>query len=1164
VALETGAGLLDAGYNCTTGRTREGVGVVTDGQAAAQDPGGRPVGALVGREAEMAELRSALDQALGGQGRLLLLSGEPGIGKSRLADELGRAARARGATVLWGRCWEAGGARAYWPWVQSIRAYARDQDEATLREQLGPGAAEVAQIVPELAEVIPSLAASPTGEHPDAARFRLFDAVAGFHVRAGRAQPIVLLLDDLQAADVPSLLLLQFLVNELAHTAMLVIGTYRDVDIDRDHPLTAALAELMRYPTTRRLHLRGLALAEVPGYVEAVTGTRPSPSVAAAIHRETEGNPLFLGEVARLAAAEGRLDDADPTYWERAIPQGVRETIGLRINRLSKECGRALSIASVLGRDFALEPLEQLSALTREELAEVLDEAAAARVVAEVPGNPGRLQFAHVLIRDTLYDELPPSHRARLHARAGEALERLYGADVDRHLAELAHHFCVAGLDGHDTRPVECSRRAGDHALAQLAYEEAVRLYRMALQALDRGEAPDEHTRLELLLSLGDAEMRAGDSDAGKRSFGTAADVARRLGSSEQLARAAIGYGGRFVWGRAGTDRNLVPLLEDALSRLDEVAGPLRVRLLARLAGALRDQVERAPREALSAEAVEIARSLADPATLAYALDGRYSAIWGPDTVQERLAVADEIIALAEEIGDDERCFQGRHYRLQVLMETGDLGGAREELEANSRAAEALHQPAQHWYMASMRALLALLEGRYGDAERLIQVAYAQGEAAETFHAKGTVRLQQYALRREQGRAGEVRALVREIADEYWFWPWAKVAAVHLDAEVGRRNDVRSAFEAFAADGFDDWPVDNDWLFGMTLLADLCTYLGDGERAGRLYELLSRYEDRHAIGHPISSTGSVARSLGNLAATAGRHEDAQRHFATALAHNGRMGARPWVAHTHHDLAAALLARDAPGDRARAGDELRRAAEIAAELGQVGLQQKLAGLLGHLGHLGVDPGARAPERAVPVERRPGSGAPNVFRREGDYWLVSFGGRELRLQHAKGLGYLATLLEHPGTEIHALDLVAPAAAPGPGGPAREDGLAPDQGDLGAVLDQQARDAYRRRVEELQADIEEAESWNDLERAARAQEELGFLLDELAAATGLGGRDRRMGSDAERARVNVTRAIRSSMARLGEHDPELGRHLEQTVRTGTFCVYALDPRAGVVWAR
>jgi predicted ATPase len=407
----------------------------------------------------MAVLRAVLDDAVAGRGRLVLVGGEPGIGKSRLADELGNVAQQLGATVLWGRCWEAGGAPAYWPWVQALRTSVEDTDEATLCRQLGSGAAEVTQILPELGQMFTETAITDPGD-PEAARFRLFDAVTKFLIRVAHDRPVVLIIDDLQAADVPSLLLLQFLAGAVVTTPLLVIGTYRDVGVERDHPLWSTVAELARYPATRRLQLGGLAPSEVACYVETVTGVRPPVNVVTAIHRETEGNPLFLGEVARLAAAEGRLDDADPAYWERAIPQGVRQVIGRRVDHLSRECARTLSLASVLGREFRLEPLEQISGLSGDELAELIDEATAARVIGEMSGSPGRLHFAHALIRDTLYDELPPSQRARLHARVGIALEDLYQPDPDPHLAELAHHYFEAGRNA-------CRRRsnslAGSH-----------------------------------------------------------------------------------------------------------------------------------------------------------------------------------------------------------------------------------------------------------------------------------------------------------------------------------------------------------------------------------------------------------------------------------------------------------------------------------------------------------------------------------------------------------------------------------------------------------------------------------------------------------------------------------------------------------------------------
>ena len=381
----------------------------------------------MGREAELAELHHGLDEALAGRGVLFLLVGEPGIGKTRLAEEVVRRARSRGACVLVGRCWEAGGAPAFWPWVQSLRSYVEQSEPDALRAQLAAGAADVAQIMPELRELFPDLP-EPSME-AEGARFRLFDATVRFLKSAAAVRPLVLVLDDLHAADEPSLLLLRFIAGEVGGSRMLIVGTYRNVDPTVRDPLASTLAELAREQVTRRIALGGLTEADVARFVELDAGAIPVPGLIAALHAETEGNPLFLGEVVRLLAAEGRLADVDTrTLWTLGIPQGVREVIGRRLGRLSAECIRVLTLASVLGRDFGLDALSTLSELPGNELLDALDEAVAARVVTAAPEAHGRLRFAHALIRETLYDGLTTPRRVQLHRRAGEALEAFYGA----------------------------------------------------------------------------------------------------------------------------------------------------------------------------------------------------------------------------------------------------------------------------------------------------------------------------------------------------------------------------------------------------------------------------------------------------------------------------------------------------------------------------------------------------------------------------------------------------------------------------------------------------------------------------------------------------------------------------------------------------------------
>ena len=378
--------------------------------------------AFVGRTRELAELTAALDEALVGRGRLVLLAGEPGIGKSRLAEEVSSRARKRGGRVLVGRCWEAGGAPAYWPWVQAVRSYIGRTEPAVLRTQLGAGSVDVAQIVPELREILSDLPALPSLE-PEAARFRLFDSMTTFLKNAASARPLVIVLDDLHAADEPTLLLLQFVTRELGECRLLLVAAYRDVDPTLADPLTTALTELAREPVTRTLALGGLEQANVARFIELASGEAPNQELVATVHEETEGNPLFVGEIVRLLLTEGRLDAS--AAGEFALPQSVKDVIGRRLRHLSTDCNRILTLASVLGREFDLRVLAKVGAVDRDTLLGLLDESIMARVVSELPGTTGRLRFAHALIRDTVYEALTSTRRAQLHRQIGEALEDL-------------------------------------------------------------------------------------------------------------------------------------------------------------------------------------------------------------------------------------------------------------------------------------------------------------------------------------------------------------------------------------------------------------------------------------------------------------------------------------------------------------------------------------------------------------------------------------------------------------------------------------------------------------------------------------------------------------------------------------------------------------------
>jgi DNA-binding SARP family transcriptional activator/tetratricopeptide (TPR) repeat protein len=895
-------------------------------QIAAEEASAESRTAFVGRESELAMLGAALDDAIAGRGRLILVSGEPGIGKSRLADELVARANARGATVLFGRCWEAGGAPAYWPWMQSLRVYVRDTDPEILSGEAGPGAAELTQLLPELRRLLPGL---PEPESADSAgaRFRLFDATAEFLRRASERRPLVLVLDDLHAADTPSLLLLQFVARELGSSHLLVLGAFRDVDPSPSGPLGAMLAEVAREPATRRVPLGGLSARDVARYVERTAADMASPELVAALHDETEGNPLFVGETVRLLSLEGIRPE--PGKARRAIPPSIRDVIARRLAHLSAECNELLVRASVLGREFALGTLARTAGIPDERLLlETLDEAMAARVVADLPGSADRLRFTHVLIRDTLYEGLSGARRVTLHRLVCEALEALDGDEPGPHLAELVHHSIASGdLE----RGVRYARLAGHRALALSAYEEAARLYQIALDALDVSDPASEPPRCELLLALGEAQIRAGEPSA-RATFVAAAGLARRLGFARALAVAAAGYGGRIVWARAGDDDRLVPLLEEGLAALASEDAELRARLLARLAGALRDEPVRERRDALSREAVDLARQTGNPVVLAYALVGRAHAIVAPDTVAECLALGSELREVAARSGDREQVVAAHMLRNHLHLLVGNIADGNVELEAASAVAAELRQPAQLWLIRSCQAMLALAVGRFGEAEELNSLAFELGERALPDVATPHYELHRYTLADIRGHLEDVEPSIRSLVVAHPARPVFQCVLAHVEARLGRMAEAERALGELARYDFPALPFDQEWLYGMSLLAEVSVLVGDADAAAGLYGLLLPWAAFNAVDVAEGFRGSIARYLGLLATATGRLGDAERHFEEALVANTQMGVLPWLAYTENDYAQMLSVRNLAGDRERARALREQALAAFAELG----------------------------------------------------------------------------------------------------------------------------------------------------------------------------------------------------------------------------------------
>ena len=884
----------------------------------------RSGGVFVGREHELAELRRRPSRPRWlVAGAWSFSPASPASARAGSPTGWWDRRRTLGARVIVGRCWEAGGAPPYWPWVQALRTYVRETDLDALREQLGAGAGDIAQLLPELRELFELRTA---GDGSEGARFRLFEAASSFLRSAAHARPIVLVLDDLHAADEPSLLLLRFVAREIADSRLLVVCAFRDVDPTLRDPLDLDAGRAGTEPLASQIGLTGLSEADVGSYIEPSTGIEPAPGLVEAIHAETEGNPLFVAEVVRLLDADGRIAEADAHL---RIPPGVRTVIGRRVARLPERCRSLLARASVLGREFGLDALAHLSELPHDDMLDALDDAMAERIVTDVPGSPGRLRFCHALVRDTLYDELPSARRLQLHHDAGEALEAVYSVDLEPHLAELAQHFIAAGPAGAD-KAVDYARRAGHWATAQLAYEEAARLYYMALPLLDRGVK-----RCEVLLALGDSQARAGDAAASKQTFREAADLAEGLGLNEQLAKAALGYGGRFVWQAARDDVYHVPLLERALAATGEQDSTLRVRLLARLAGGpLRNPSF--PRERRSS------------LERAGARDGSPHRRPGDARVcNQRIHPGQPLARVHPQAGrpGDGADEAATHRRWGTIRRgTRDSwrglararrhgGGEGESFAAMAEVAQQLRQPSQEWIATVYSALVALVEGKLGTADDLIATARSIGERGLSWNAALSYGSQMYMLRREQGRLDEVEDVLLRSAREYPTFALFRCAVAQRAAVLGNTAEAQDALDDLVAGSFAKLPPDEDWLVSMGLLAETAATRRDAAHAASLYRRLLPYGERVAVAIATISTGAVALATSGCWRrrwSAGMTESATSR--TRSRSTSGIGARPWLAHTQEEYGRMLAARAEPGDRDRALELAGRALEGYSSLG----------------------------------------------------------------------------------------------------------------------------------------------------------------------------------------------------------------------------------------
>lgn len=887
-----------------------------------RDPGRLP---FVGRHAVWPMLDHAWAEARHGGRGLVLLGGEPGVGKTRLASEFARRAHAEGAVVLAGKC-DAEVGFAYEPFVDGLRHCAAHLEGEPLEKILGPLGGELRRLRPELKDEAPGLPEPLAGDE-NTERYRLFDAVAGWLHALSEHAPVVFLIDDFHWATKPTVLLLHHLLGGEGLRRVLFVATYRDTDLGRGHLLAEALADLRRMPGVVRAQVAGLDAAEVAELMGAAAGhelDKRGQELADEIQRRTGGNAFFVGEMLRhltesggIHYEEGRLRYATSAR-DLDVPDGVREVVQARLGRLSEDAHRALICASVQGLTFDEQVVGATAELAEDDLRPALDEAIDAGLLQEAGAM--RYRFAHQIVRDTAYADLRDARRVRMHLLTAQAIERVLGPRLDQHLADLAYHYAQAAPAGQAKAAVAAARRAAEQAKATAAHDEAVRFYDLALGALQI--EPDAATECDLTLAKATAQWRAGDPKKARVICEQAAAQARSLGDADRLAQIALMAGGgpaHFLWLEWGqVDEALLALLEEALASLPTTDSALRAELLGMLARELcfvPGTVER--RTELVDEALAMARRIRDARALGLTLCFAVVATSGEITPAKRVALASEIAAIGRELADMDLEIQGLFHMIHGHLELADIDAVDAAIRRSQEIAAILGQPFWRWLVACYRVMRLLLEGRSDDTEDLINEALRHGDEASEIHAYMAYGVQTAAVTAARGRAARLVTprVSKGLASRYPRTSIGAVAVATTDVLAGRYDEGRAGIEAAARDGFASINRDSAFPFSFGTIASSTELLWEPRYADAIYEALLPYAGRAAVpGGPYVVLTTVDALLSGQACLMGKFDVAESHLDVHEQLARRLGAPHFIAETAVRRALIALARgDADAD-----------------------------------------------------------------------------------------------------------------------------------------------------------------------------------------------------------------------------------------------------------
>jgi tetratricopeptide (TPR) repeat protein len=1122
---------------------------------------------LVGREGQLRTAELALASAASGEGGVVVLSGEPGIGKTSLLREMGLRAEVQGFASVYGRCLP-----QHLPYQDLIwqRIWRGLSEKHSYQ---GTVSAAPAALHPPALEPNGLLSRYPHTEHGQSVAAR-FDLILDLLERVSGASPLLVCVDDIHYADEASLKLLGFLSHSLDRLPVLFALTYSSFELS-SRPEARWLIELIE-ARGRGVEIGPLDEDATSQLLHYVTGLTPDDRIVRYVRHLTGGNARFTLE---CGAILGDLNAARPrisSNYEVRIPSAVRVAIKEWLKPLSVEAMKILEVGTVFPQGF--DPQLVLEAAD-------LNEADLQAGIAELEGK-GLIRFTthhnyaftHGFTRELLYREISVARRYYLHCRIATALETHDPHEVKGNARQIAEHLMRSGEPQMIKRAIRYAQFAARHFASVRAFAKAAEMYSTAINAIESQDMLDSGELCGMLIALGETQREAGEVQSAQQSFCRAARLAQDLADMERLVQVALGMP-ELGWPFADTP-NGVALMLAQKSLASQAGGDSSERaLLTARVGAevsyLKGQRQRS--EFLFAEAVDLEsrlprRSESIMLRINYLRD---HILRRPELVQERLVNADRVIGIARKTGENHALLVSTFAKMCAFFELGNTGLAESELALMEQAATLAGHPAYRVVMLNLRAAWALHQGRLKLAEELCNEARQLG----TVNCLGSLADRYWPCLilplREENRLAE---LVPVAERTYGAQPGSfadRALLCWLAFELGDMAQAGSHLELLAAEEFADLKQGPYPLSAAALLADVCAGLKNVAYAAALYEFLLPFKNHQVIVEAaFTPFGSVSRYLGKLALAFSNYDQAVAHFEEAFELERRTGGRTWAVYSLLDLAKSLLIRGRPGDSKRAA-ELGRTAGAEAENLEM---HRLAKDIGELSDSDASSGAGL-NGGSDLNGRPGCGdcgatykvpsdaigrsSPAVasqscarLRREGRSWELTFQGRTTRLKELRGLTLIAHLLSRPNQSIHTLEL----ASLGKNGEVMAERRS--SSDLGPVLDDNAKQAYRARLRELHTDLDQARSSGNEQSGLKIEEELRFLTREIARAVGLFGRDRKTGSDAERARVRATNSIKFAITKIADNQPVLASYLQRTIRTGASCCYIPESSADIAW--